>query len=109
MDRTVKVGPISGDRALEYGFTGPNLRAAGVDYDVRVALPYSSYEDFEFAIPVGEHGDTYDRFMVRLEEMKESLRIIQQAKEGLPEGPYHADVPAFIFRPKRMFTIIWKP
>jgi NADH-quinone oxidoreductase subunit D len=64
------------------------------------ALPYSSYEDFEFAIPVGEHGDTYDRFMVRLEEMKESLRIIQQAKEGLPEGPYHADVPAFYLPPK---------
>ncbi len=100
MDRTVNVGPISGARALEYGFTGPNLRAAGVDYDVRVALPYSSYEDFEFAIPVGEHGDTYDRFMVRLEEMKESLRIIQQAKEGLPEGPYHADVPAFYLPPK---------
>ncbi|HMS98907.1 MAG TPA: NADH-quinone oxidoreductase subunit D [Saprospiraceae bacterium] len=100
MDRTVKVGPISGERALEYGFTGPNLRAAGVDYDVRVALPYSSYEDFEFAIPVGENGDTYDRFMVRLEEMKESLRIIQQAKEGLPEGPFHADVPAFYLPPK---------
>lgn len=100
MDRTVNVGPISGARALEYGFTGPNLRAAGVDYDVRVALPYSSYEDFEFAIPVGENGDTYDRFMVRLEEMKESLRIIQQAKEGLPEGPYHADVPAFYLPPK---------
>ena len=82
MDRTVKVGPISGDRALEYGFTGPNLRAAGVDYDVRVMSPYSSYEDFDFIIPVGTQGDTYDRFMVRQEEIRQSLRIILQ---GIPE------------------------
>jgi NADH:ubiquinone oxidoreductase subunit D len=62
-------GPISADRALAYGFTGPNLRACGVDYDVRVADPYSSYEDFDFIIPVGQSGDTYDRFMVRQQEM----------------------------------------
>ena len=100
MDRTINVGPISGERALEYGFTGPNLRAAGVDYDVRVAFPYSSYEDFDFSIPVGEHGDTYDRFMVRLEEMKESLSIIQQALAKMPSGPFHADVPEFYLPPK---------
>ena len=100
MDRTVNVGPISGERALDYGFTGPNLRAAGVDYDVRVALPYSSYEDFDFKIPVGDKGDTYDRFMVRLEEMKESLSIIKQAMAKLPDGPYHADVPDFFLPPK---------
>lgn len=100
IDRTVGVGPISGARALEYGFTGPNLRAAGIDYDVRVALPYSSYEDFEFNIPIGESGDTYDRFMVRLEEMKESLSIIRQALDKMPEGPFHADVPAFYLPPK---------
>lgn len=95
MDRTVNVGGISAERALNYGFTGPNLRAAGVDYDVRVAHPYSSYEDFDFIIPVGTSGDTYDRFMVRQQEIWESMKIIKQAYENLPEGPYHADVPEF--------------
>ena len=61
MDRTIDVGPISAERALNYGFTGPNLRAAGVDYDVRIHNPYSSYEDFEFTIPVGTTGDCYDQ------------------------------------------------
>ena len=95
MDRTVGVGPISGERALEYGFTGPNLRAAGIDYDVRVAQPYSSYEDFDFDIPIGKIGDTYDRFMVRLEEMWQSLRIIEQAIAKMPDGEFHANVPDF--------------
>jgi NADH-quinone oxidoreductase subunit D len=100
MDRTLKVGPITAERALNYGFTGPNLRAAGVDYDVRVSDPYSSYEDFDFSIPIGVNGDTYDRFMVRQEEIRQSLRIITQAFEGLPEGNYHADVPDFYLPPK---------
>ena len=95
MDRVVDVGPITAERALNYGFTGPNLRAAGVDYDVRVMNPYSSYEDFEFDVPVGTNGDTYDRFMVRNEEMWQSLRIIQQAMDKLPVGPYHADAPEY--------------
>lgn len=101
MDRTINVGPISVDRALQYGFTGPNLRAAGLDYDVRVMNPYSSYEDFQFDIPVGQNGDTYDRFMVRGEEMWQSLRIIEQALENLPEGPYYADAPEFYLPPKK--------
>jgi len=100
MDRVIGAGPISAERALNYGFTGPNLRAAGVDYDVRVAAPYSSYEDFEFDIPVGTNGDIYDRFMVRQEEMHQSLRIIKQAIAKLPEGPIHADVPDFYLPPK---------
>ncbi len=95
MDRTINVGPIAAQRAMEYGFTGPNLRAAGVDYDVRVMNPYSSYEDFDFIVPVGVNGDTYDRFMVRQEEIRQSLRIIQQAYNNLPSGDYHADVPDF--------------
>jgi NADH-quinone oxidoreductase subunit D len=95
MDRTIGVGGISAERALNYGFTGPNLRAAGVDYDVRVHSPYSSYEDFEFDIPVGTGGDTYDRFQVRQEEVRQSLKIINQAYNNLPEGSYHADVPEF--------------
>jgi NADH-quinone oxidoreductase subunit D len=100
MDRTVKVGGISAERALNYSFTGPNLRAAGVDYDVRVASPYSSYEDFEFVIPVGTNGDVYDRFMVRQEEMWQSLSIIKQAIKNLPDGPFHAEVPDFYLPPK---------
>ncbi|OWP62145.1 NADH-quinone oxidoreductase subunit D [Hymenobacter amundsenii] len=101
MDRIVDVGAISAERALNYGFTGPNLRAAGVDYDVRVMNPYSSYQDFDFEIPVGTKGDTYDRFMVRNEEIWQSLRIIEQALENLPAGPYHADAPHFYLPPKQ--------
>lgn len=100
MDRTIKVGGISAERALQYSFSGPNLRAAGVDYDVRVAQPYSSYQDFDFTIPIGTNGDVYDRFMVRQEEMWQSLSIIQQAIKNMPDGPYHADVPEFYLPPK---------
>src|ERR1051325_1415887 len=100
MDRTIGCGPITGEKALSYGFTGPNLRAAGVDYDVRAMNPYSSYEDFDFIIPVGTNGDTYDRFMVREEEMWQSLSIIQQALDKLEKLPrhkddFHANIPAF--------------
>lgn len=100
MDRTIHVGGISAERALNYSFSGPNLRAAGVDYDVRVMNPYSSYEDFDFIVPVGTSGDVYDRFMVRQEEMWQSMRIIHQAIEKLPEGPFHAEVPDFYLPPK---------
>ena len=100
MDRTIGAGPISAERALEYSFTGPNLRAAGVDYDVRVMNPYASYEDFDFIIPVGTQGDTYDRFQVRQEEVRQSLRIIEQALTTMPEGNYKADVPDFYLPPK---------
>lgn len=101
MDRTINCGPISEKMALEYSFTGPNLRAAGVDYDVRVATPYSSYEDFDFIIPVGKSGDTYDRFMVRQQEMWESLSIIKQAIKKMPKDqPTHADLPDFYLPPK---------
>ena len=101
MDRTINVGPISQEMALDYGFTGPNLRAAGVDYDVRVASPYSSYEDFQFDIPVGTNGDTYDRYMVRMEEMWQSYGIIQQAIKNMPDGSFHADLPEFYLPPKQ--------
>jgi NADH-quinone oxidoreductase subunit D len=102
MDRTIGAGPISAERALNYSFSGPNLRAAGVDYDVRVMNPYSSYQDFDFKIPIGLNGDTYDRFMVRQEEMWESMNIIKQAIAKLPEGPFYApNVPDFYLPPKQ--------
>jgi NADH-quinone oxidoreductase subunit D len=103
MDRTINCGPLSADMALSYSFSGPNLRAAGVDYDVRVMNPYSSYEEFDFIVPVGTQGDTYDRFMVRQGEMRESLKIIHQALEKLKKEPrdiYKANVPEFVLPPK---------
>lgn len=98
MERTMGVGGIGAERALNYGFTGPNLRAAGIDYDIRVAHPYSSYEDFDFTVPVGTTGDVYDRFLVRNEEIWQSLSIIRQALEKIsPLDPsvFHADLPEF--------------
>ncbi|MBX2954262.1 MAG: NADH-quinone oxidoreductase subunit D [Leadbetterella sp.] len=100
-DRTIGVGPVSKEMAVSYGFTGPNLRAAGIDYDVRVIEPYSSYEDFEFEIPVGHNGDTYDRYKVRNAEVWESIKIIRQAIENLPEGPYHANENHYYLPPKQ--------
>jgi NADH-quinone oxidoreductase subunit D len=107
MDRTTGVGPISAERALNYGFTGPNLRASGVDYDVRVHTPYSSYEDMNFTVPVGTTGDCYDRFLVRQDEMWQSLEIIKQAYQkvqsfkGVDADIYHADVPAYYLPEKK--------
>ncbi len=118
MERTIGGGGISAERALNYGFTGPNLRATGVDYDVRVTSPYCSYEDVEFDIPVGSTGDNYDRWQVRNEEMWQSLRIIQQAYDkvkaftGAEAEVYHADVPEYYLPPKKdvytkMEALIW--
>lgn len=118
MERTMGTGGISAERALNYGFTGPNLRAAGVDYDVRVTAPYSSYEDFEFEIPVGTTGDNYDRWLVRNQEMWQSLRIIEQAYRKIQEFKgeeatvYHADVPEYYLPKKedvytKMEALIW--
>lgn len=101
IERTRGTGAISADRALNYGFTGPNLRAAGIDYDVRVHSPYSSYEDFDFIIPVGTTGDNYDRFQVRNEEIWQSLSIIRQAYQKVQEFKgaeaevFHADAPEY--------------
>jgi NADH-quinone oxidoreductase subunit D len=116
MDRTVNCCPFPADRALDYGFTGPNLRACGVDYDVRVANPYSSYDEFDFIIPVGQSGDTYDRFMVRQQEMWESLSIIRQALDKLDKlsdkTTFQADAPDWVLPPKEevysaMEPLIW--
>jgi NADH-quinone oxidoreductase subunit D len=85
--RTRGLGVISADDAIAYGMTGPCLRGSGVAYDVRKAQPYSSYDHFEFDIPIGERGDVYDRYLIRMREMRESLRIIRQALDALPRGP----------------------
>ncbi|MDD3772690.1 MAG: NADH-quinone oxidoreductase subunit D [Weeksellaceae bacterium] len=101
MDRTQGVGGISAERALAYGFTGPNLRAAGVDYDIRVQKPYSRYEEFDLQIPIGTTGDVYDRYMVRNEEMWQSMNLIKQAIQKINDlkgdeaTKHHADAPGF--------------
>ena len=118
MERTKGTGGISAARAMNYGFTGPNLRAAGVDYDVRVQQPYSSYQDFDFKVPVGTTGDNYDRFLVRNAEMYESISIIKQAYQkiqafkGTDAEVYHADVPEYYLPKKedvytKMEALIW--
>jgi NADH-quinone oxidoreductase subunit D len=88
LQRTKGTGLISTERCLELGVTGPLLRATGHPWDLRKAMPYSSYDHFDFDVPVGIHGDNYDRFKVRLDEMRQSCRIIEQALDGLPEGPF---------------------
>jgi NADH-quinone oxidoreductase subunit D len=93
VERTKNVGKISAADCKSLGVTGPVLRASGVKWDIRKALPYAVYPDFDFEIPVGANGDTYDRYLVRMQEMRQSLRIIRQAVEGLPAGPIMAKVP----------------
>ncbi len=98
--RTIKVSPLSKEDALSSGVTGPVLRASGVNYDVRKAFPYSSYEDFDFEIPLGTRGDVFDRYDVRLREMRQSNRIIEQAITRLPGGPINAHAPLYVAPPK---------
>jgi len=103
IERTANVAAVDPETALSYSWSGPILRATGVDYDVRVNEPYSSYEEFDFDVPVGTKGDVYDRFLVRNNEMWESLKIIEQALEKIekePKGIFHADVPEFYLPPK---------
>jgi NADH-quinone oxidoreductase subunit D len=99
LGRTVGIGIISAADAVAIGLTGPALRGSGVAYDIRKARPYAAYADMEFDVPVGENGDTYDRYLVRLEEMRQSRRIIQQALARMPDGPVNAKVPKVIKPP----------
>jgi NADH-quinone oxidoreductase subunit D len=94
--RTIGVGIIDAEDAINYGLTGPTLRGSGVNYDVRRALPYCSYDKFEFDVPLGKNGDVYDRYLVRMEEMRQSLRIIKQALDGMPDGPYQVRAPGIV-------------
>ena len=93
IDRMKNVGVISQEDAIQYGYTGPCLRATGVYYDIRKAQPYLGYEDYDFEVPLGTRGDSYGRFLVRLEEMFESIRIVKQALDNLPAGPVNVDDP----------------
>lgn len=93
LSRTKDVGVISREEAIDFGLTGPNLRGSGVEFDTRRGVPYLDYETYDFEIPVGSAGDCYDRYAVRMEEMRQSIRILRQAIERLPGGPIHVDDP----------------
>jgi len=99
VERTKNVGTISAKDCIALGVTGPVLRASGVKWDLRKAQPYANYKQFDFDIPIGQGGDTYDRYLVRMAEMRQSLRIIQQAVDGIPEGPIMAKVSKVIKPP----------
>jgi len=99
LSRTVGIGVISAEEAIAIGLSGPALRGSGVAWDIRKARPYAAYADVDFEVPVGENGDTYDRYLVRLEEMRQSRRIVEQAIDKLPDGPVMAKVPKIIKPP----------
>jgi len=97
--RVKNVGIVTREMALDFGFSGPNLRASGVDHDLRRDEPYGIYDRFKFDVPLGEQGDTFDRFVVRIKEMRQSVNIIKQAMKDIPEGPIMAKVPKVIKPP----------
>lgn len=101
VDRTEGVGVISKEDAIAYGLTGPNLRASGVEVDLRKDNPYSGYENYEFDVPVGTRGDCYDRYLVRMEEMRQSVRIIRQITANMPDGPWYAEEAKKIYAPSK--------
>lgn len=102
IERTKGVAYISADDAIDLGLTGPILRGSGVPYDVRKAMPYLGYDNYDFEIPVANEGDAYARYRCRLEEMHQSLRIIEQGINNLPDGPYIADLPEIVLPPKEL-------
>src|SRR6266480_4264929 len=102
--RTIGLGVMSPDEAVNYGLTGPMLRASGVAYDLRKDFPYLDYETYDFDVPVGTNGDVYDRFLVRMEEMRQSIRILEQAIARLPDGPVNIDDHRVVLPPKSKAT-----
>jgi NADH-quinone oxidoreductase subunit D len=100
IDRTRGISAITADQALEWGLSGPVARAAGVDWDLRKSNPYSGYEQYEFEVPLGSNGDVYDRYIVRIEEMRQSLHIIEQALDRLPGGAFRSDNRKFVPPPR---------
>jgi NADH-quinone oxidoreductase subunit D len=101
IDRTEGIGEVSKEDALAYGFTGPNLRAAGIDLDLRKDKPYSGYEKYDFDVPIGTRGDCYDRYLVRIEEVRQSLRIVKQVIDNFPSGLWYAEDARKIFAPPK--------
>ena len=89
--RTVDIGVISAEQCYDWGFSGPNLRASGIAWDLRKSQPYDAYADMDFDIPIGKFGDCYDRYLVRMIEMRESVKIIHQAIDNMPKGPCKAE------------------
>lgn len=100
LDRTQGVGIVEPDVALSLGMSGPSLRGSGVNWDIRKATPYSGYEKYDFYVPLGEHGDIYDRYMCRIREFTESMKIIRQALDSLPEGPFRSENRKFVPPPR---------
>jgi NADH-quinone oxidoreductase subunit D len=100
IDRTKGIGVVPPEIALNWSVTGPLLRGSGVSHDIRKAEPYSSYDHFEFDVPVGQNGDIYDRYIIRMEEMRQSLRIIEQALDNLPGGPFRSQNRKFVPPPR---------
>ena len=100
IDRTKGIAAISGEKAVSLGMTGPSLRGSGVDYDLRKVRPYSGYDQYDFQVPLGEHGDVYSRYVIRIQEMRESLKIVQQALDHLPYGPVRSNNRKFVPPPR---------
>ena len=101
MDRTVGIGAISKEDAIAYGLTGPNLRASGVDLDLRKDKPYLGYEKYDFEVPIGTSGDCYDRYLMRAEEVRQSVQIIRQVIETIPDGPFYCEDAKKIVAPQK--------
>jgi NADH-quinone oxidoreductase subunit D len=100
IDRTRNIAVVSAEEAIALGLSGPSLRGSGVDFDVRKAIPYAGYEQYDFDVPLGSAGDVYDRYIIRMEEMRQSLRIVQQALDRLPGGPVRSDNRKFVPPPR---------
>jgi len=100
IDRTRDIAVISGEEAIRWGMTGPSLRGSDVDWDIRKVRPYSGYDQYDFEVPVGKNGDVYDRYVIRIQEMRESLKIIQQALDRLPYGPVRSNNRKFVPPPR---------
>ncbi|MBN1120065.1 MAG: NADH dehydrogenase (quinone) subunit D [Anaerolineae bacterium] len=100
IERTKNIGLIPVEKAINWNLTGPSLRGSGVNFDIRKAYPYSSYDHFNFDIPLGSNGDVYDRYLIRMEEMRQSLRIVKQALDNLPDGPFRSDDRKYVPPPR---------
>jgi NADH-quinone oxidoreductase subunit D len=100
IDRTQGIGVVEPEEAMAMGMSGPSLRGSGVNWDIRKAMPYSGYDQYEFNVPLGDHGDVYDRFIIRVHELRESLKIIRQAIDRLPNGPFRSTNRKFVPPPR---------